>query len=350
LRDKERVITGYQKVMEDEGVKDKRLLVIEPEFARVLRVMGRDNNPLSAVLRQAWDTGKLRTLTKTSPAVATDAHISMIGHITVDELRRYLDRTEAANGFANRFQFCCVERSKCLPDGAEPPGDVLAKLTHTFRKVVDAARKIGEVRRDAAARDLWHDVYPSLSEGQPGLLGAVTSRAEAQAVRDQLLYALLDSSRIISRAHLEAALAAWRYYKDSAAYVFGRSMGDPVVDTIDAALRQTGEEGMERTQIRNLFSRNESKDTIDRALASLEATGRAARFERRRGPKGGRPAEVWVTMRRIPVRTTETTKTTKPSKPEGSVVSVVSVVPSVAAAPDSDSAPDDYVSFAEGGW
>ena len=38
-----------------------------------------------------------------SPAKATDAHISVIGHITTDELRRSLTRTEAANGFANRL-------------------------------------------------------------------------------------------------------------------------------------------------------------------------------------------------------------------------------------------------------
>ena len=81
-------ITGYQKIIADLGVTDKRLLCFEPELARLLRTAKRDGNVVSAVLRMAWDTGTLRTLTKNSPATATDAHISLIGHITQDESMR----------------------------------------------------------------------------------------------------------------------------------------------------------------------------------------------------------------------------------------------------------------------
>lgn len=56
-------------------------------------------------------------MVKTAPAKATGAHISLIGHITRDELRRLLTQTESANGFANRFCWLAVKRSKCLPDG-----------------------------------------------------------------------------------------------------------------------------------------------------------------------------------------------------------------------------------------
>jgi hypothetical protein len=42
-------------------VDDKRLLVIEPEFASALRNMQRQGNTLSATLREGWDTGNLRT-------------------------------------------------------------------------------------------------------------------------------------------------------------------------------------------------------------------------------------------------------------------------------------------------
>jgi hypothetical protein len=64
-----------------------------------------------------WDHGDLRTMTKTSPLRATGAHVSVAAHITVDELRRYPDRTEIANGLANRFLLCCAQRSKVLPFG-----------------------------------------------------------------------------------------------------------------------------------------------------------------------------------------------------------------------------------------
>ena len=100
-------VIDYEDVQSDSGISDKRLLVFESELASTLRVLGRDGNTLSAIVRQAWDTGNLRTLTKNSPAKATDAHISLIGHITKDELRRYLDAawrcaSEAGHAAHNR--------------------------------------------------------------------------------------------------------------------------------------------------------------------------------------------------------------------------------------------------------
>lgn len=75
-------------VLADEGVADKRLLVMEPEFARVLQSTRRDGNTLSAVFRQCFDTGDLRITNKNSPALATGAHVSCVGHITKQELVR----------------------------------------------------------------------------------------------------------------------------------------------------------------------------------------------------------------------------------------------------------------------
>ena len=97
---------------QDLGVADKRRLVLEPEFARLLAVAGREGAILSAVLREAWDGNRLKNRTKHDPLTATSAHISVVGHITHEELLRRLSDTEAANGFANRFLFALVRRSK----------------------------------------------------------------------------------------------------------------------------------------------------------------------------------------------------------------------------------------------
>lgn len=89
---------------EDPGVSDKRLLVCQGEFCGVLRVMERDGNTLSMVLRDAWDGIQLRTMSRKSSALHSNgSHISMIGHITRDELRAGLTETDKANGFANRI-------------------------------------------------------------------------------------------------------------------------------------------------------------------------------------------------------------------------------------------------------
>ena len=101
----------------DPGVPDKRLMITEPEFANALEVMQRPGNILSPIVRNAWDGQTLSTLTKNSPLKASSPHISIVGHITEDELRARITRTDMANGFANRFLFACVRRSKLLPHG-----------------------------------------------------------------------------------------------------------------------------------------------------------------------------------------------------------------------------------------
>jgi hypothetical protein len=57
---------------------------------------------------------------------------------------------------------------------------------------------------------VWATVYEDLSEGKAGLLGSMTSRAEAQVLRLSMVFALLDCSTTIRAEHLRAALAVLR--------------------------------------------------------------------------------------------------------------------------------------------
>ena len=41
-------------------------------------------------------------------ARATQPFISIVGHITIDELRQILDHTSMTNGYANRYLFTCA--------------------------------------------------------------------------------------------------------------------------------------------------------------------------------------------------------------------------------------------------
>jgi hypothetical protein len=262
-------VVDYEEVETDPGVKDKRLMLVESEFASVLRRMEGRGNTLSAVLRQGWDRGDLHTLTKNSPACATNAHISVVGHITSQELRRYLTATESANGFANRFWWLLSRKSKDLPLGGSVPPDELACLTDRLRDAVGFAREAREVVFDRRAEADWCAAYPTLSAGRPGLAGAMLSRAEAHVRRVACLYALLDQSSAILPGHLAAALELWHYCERSVAHVFGDAVGDRTADDIRAALKEVGREGMRRTEIVELFQRNRSADEIDRALALL---------------------------------------------------------------------------------
>jgi len=289
IRDKQKTVTGYQTVITDKGVADKRLLVIEPEFASVLRVAGRDGNTLSSVYRQAWDSGLLRVLNKNSPVKATGAHISIIGHITRDELLMELSTNDKVNGFGNRNLWVCVQRSKFLPDGGDWDHLDLGPLISRLKSVVEFARGVEEMRRDAEAGAMWHEVYPQLARERGGLFGALTSRAEAHVLRLSCIYALLDHSTEIRRCHLEAALALWKYCEDSAEFIFGTALGNQVADQILKALGNAPE-GMTRNDLRDLFSRHRSSEEIGAALRILQER---ALVECEQENTGGRPVERW---------------------------------------------------------
>ena len=246
------------------------------------------------MIRRAWDGDKLATLTRNSPLTATGAHISIIGHITVDELRARLSRTDIGNGFANRFLFALIRRSKELPFGGNLSDSEILHLGERLKSATDKARPVGRLAMTADARSKWAAVYSALSAAQPGLLGVVTARAEAQTVRLSLIYALLDGSDEIDLPHLEAALAVWEYCEMSAVHIFGSAIGDPVADEILRAL-QNASDGMSRTAINTLFGRHQSSERIGAAMQLLAANGHARQEIKH---TGGRPSEIWFATRK----------------------------------------------------
>jgi hypothetical protein len=278
-----------QYAVTDPGEADKRLWVVDPEFAGALKMGQREGNILTPVIRMAWDDGDLSTMTKNSPTRATGAHIAIVGHVTRDEVRRYLTATEQASGYANRFLWVCARRARLLPDGASVPARVLASITVELQKVLDWSQTPRHLDRDRVTKDVWASVYGPLSEGRAGLLGAVTNRAEAQVLRLSVLYAALDRSALVRIEHLLAALAVWQYAEQSAAYVFGDALGDPLADELLSSLRSHGP--MSRTQIVDLFKRHTGKDRIDGALTLLESRGLAALDKDT--DTGGRPRAIW---------------------------------------------------------
>ena len=289
--------TGVR-AQDDQDSQDKRLLVLEAEFASVLKMVARDGNTLSPIVRCAWDGKPLQALTKNSPARATGAHISIVGHVTADELVRLLNATEAANGFLNRYLLFMVRRSKLLPEGGSIDEVDWQPLLCRLRAAIDAARRRDRLGFDEHARRRWCELYPQLTEPQDGLAGAVCARAEAHVVRLALLHALLDQADKIGLPHLDAALGLWEYAAASARWVFGDSLGDPLADEIYRALLDEPD-GLTRSQVRDLFSRNRRSKDIAQALERLAATGRvhAERHHQR-----GRPAELWRARHDQPAR------------------------------------------------
>jgi phage/plasmid primase-like uncharacterized protein len=205
---------GRVEVEIDPGITDKRLMIIESEFAGALRVMQREGNILSRIIRDGWDRGDLATLTKNSPGRATGACLSIVGHITAPELRTYFDKTEMSNGFGNRFLFACVRRSKFLPFGGTLDDADVVALAYEIRRAIETARGFRRVVMAPPAAEAWRQIYPDLSADRPGLLGSLTARAEAQVVRLAMLYALSAGTDQIGLDHLMAAVAVEQFCRE----------------------------------------------------------------------------------------------------------------------------------------
>ena len=188
-------------VVEQPAVADKRLYVAESEFGRVLVVMDREGNSLSECLREAWETGDLRTMTRNKPLTATGAHITICGQITRDELFLRLKDVDIYNGLSNRFLWFCVRRSKLKPDGGETDIRLITEHLDTLKERIEWAktcRRTPSQRRKPKRSGTNYTTR--LNKEIAGPYGAVTCRAEAQVLRLSMIFALADKSVEITLA------------------------------------------------------------------------------------------------------------------------------------------------------
>ena len=288
------------------GVTDKRLFIEESEFASMLRVARRDGSILSALLRQAWDRDDLRHTVKHEPATATGAHIGLVGGITATELRKELTSTDAANGFANRFAFVAVKKSKDLPRGGTLRWADLEPLAAELAEAITWAQSVGQVTHDETFWTEYEPRYAQLTAERYGMAGELLARGAPTIRRLAMIYALLDGTTIINGHHARAALAVWDYIEASTVQIFGDAIGDPDADKALTVIEDAGTDGAWVDDIKKAFA-NHSK--YRDALATLERLGRAERVQR---DTGGRPRDYW---RAIRPRATKATKATKAHSP-----------------------------------
>lgn len=281
---------------------DHRLLVYEPEYARMLKVAAREGSTLSMIVRDAWDGRSLQARSRQRRAVASQAHIGVVAHVTLEELRARLSEVETYGGWANRFLFLLSHRTQLLPDGGNVPADLARRYGTSLGRRLADGRTLGRLELDPAARTRWRSVYYELDATDPGgLVGAITAREAPQTLRLALVYALADGRTGIATEHLDAACAVRAYARSSAAVIWGEALGDEVADRLLIALRRAGPDGMDRTGQRDLFGRHVSAKRLDVAREYLGSRGLIVT---RTEETGGRPRTVEVA--------TEATNATEP--------------------------------------
>lgn len=279
----------YEKI--DPGVEDKRLLIIESEFASLLRVMKREGNTLSPLLRNAWDGKyKLETLSKTNYTKATNAHISLIGHITFDELKKELSDVEKMNGFGNRFLWVCTRRSKLLPNPPLIPEDKITGLGLILRESISKAPK-GLITKTPAAEEVWALIYEHYAEKGEGETAALIGRAEAQILRLSLIYALLDGSEKITHEHICTARLVWEYCQKSVEFIFSEFNREKESSMVLNLLSALKEKPLSQSEIAiDVFKGHISANKLVKLLKKLNAQGL---IESKKQKTAGRPKTLW---------------------------------------------------------
>jgi hypothetical protein len=271
------------------GTMDKRLCVTETEFSTVMARAKREGSTLGTVLRQAWDARTLAVLTRVAYK-ATMPHIAIIGHIPPKEFRMRLAESDMVGGSYNRFLPVYVERSKKLPIPLGIPEPLLNAEAARLRTAIGNASDLGRIHLGEHATRIWSaDLYDEFtaSDDEDAAWTEFTRRAAPYYLRIAALHAALDGTAIVGPTHLQAAAALVRYSIGSAIYVLDKQLRDPRLDRIRRAIDTAGTQGIGRTDISALFSRNVTKQQLDELLATLTGTGQ---YETIAVPTGGRPS------------------------------------------------------------
>lgn len=279
-------IDDIEEVVVDKGVDDKRLLIVCSELASALHAARRENSTLSQTLREAWDGKTLRTMAKNNPRTATDPHLSIIAHVTRQELIKSIRDTDVYGGLFNRCLFILSERARLLPHG----GDLedLGEILDPIKARIDFARGVYRMTRSSGADRLWEREYGALTTATGSdVVSAVLSRAEPQVLRLSMLMALAAGRATIEVDDLQAALDLWRYSEASARAVFAGD-NDALFDRLHDLIRENP--GISRSALHKKVGWKLSASTLLGTLSRIQAMG-LARSESIK--TGGRPIEKW---------------------------------------------------------
>lgn len=236
VRDPRSAFCGKRQI-NDPGVTDKRLQIMEDEFGRFLSIAARPGNTLSSMTRKSWD-GKnwLYTEGKIAPEKATGAHISLIGHVTRSELLKCIQEVENQNGFSNRILWIATRRTQVLPR----PQPILWQKDHPgivqqLQDVVTNLKPGTEPRQlywSELGKTAWDDFYQSLKSTNSGIIASIVARSAAHMLRLAMIYTLLDNSTLMQPQHLKVSIAFWQYCVRSAQWIFGENTGNKIADRI----------------------------------------------------------------------------------------------------------------------
>jgi hypothetical protein len=240
---------------------DKRTLLLESEYQRLLSTMGRDDGAFSGVLRKLWAYERASVDKGTDPRklitikAARGSHVSMIAHITPQELRKRTNQVRRDGGLENRMLWVYShKRPEPVPPTASSKLDLSDEIER-LATVIDYARSgnagsidpvsgalcdMRGIRKPMVLRfsDELDDKLEALfAEAYQDHELGVTDDYRAMIVRLALIHAVADFSPVIEIHHVRAAIALWNYAGASASVILGPDWDD-VTDALADATQE----------------------------------------------------------------------------------------------------------------
>jgi hypothetical protein len=282
VRDASKRIEG-KRVIEDEGVTDKRALIVLEEMEVLFTSIRRKGSTLEKVLNLAYDGRTLQTAARAKQK-ATNPHISFIGQITPDPFREIVSSGHGrSNGFFNRFLTVCATKKKkrARSHGADLPdvSDLVEVIRCRLAELGDPlATTPKEIRWHESSHKAWEDFVAAMEADHPFLngLGGMSARLISNTVRVAMLLAVIDGSDFIMPQHLNAAKSFCLQCIDSSREFFTKN-GGPKTQSVrlgDRILAGVGDEPVTITQIHEvLHKKGYDAETLRAALAALVSSG-----------------------------------------------------------------------------
>lgn len=272
-----------------QSVEDKRLLVLEPEFANALAKCNGHNSILSATIRKIFDGESLEPMTKKDRIKCTKPDVCIIGQITPEELLDKLDSVSISNGFANRFPIFSGTQPVYQPIPRVIKKEKLQKHAKELNKVMSWCHESSKVlTMSDCYKKLWCEKYSDLKQiGASGSIErSLMTRAPHYASMYAMLFAALDMTTIVTANHLVASLAWIDYWHESVRYVFGTEAAAykaeqrnlqalEVLNKIKELVAINNSQPITRTPLQQAFGKKYTSKQISEVLKFLQELPKA---------------------------------------------------------------------------
>ena len=263
-------------VLRDAGSEDKRVLLIEEEAGSIfIRVAQQE--VLGKFLTTAWDSGRLMNVVKDSKMECATPHVSIIGHITPDELTDRVTSSHITSGFINRWTMALI-RPTAVDDSLVAPEDIVG-LDDAILRIRDG---LNEFRDSGVHQFVLSDEADKLrretsvwvrENEEPGAMAHLAVRFQSQTLKLTMVYAAVDGTHVISADHLRAARAVTAYSHRCARAFWGGVFLDDLTDDFMSLWRGIGYEAISLSDLSALFSRHLTASKREHMLRRLLRDG-----------------------------------------------------------------------------